>query len=47
MNLTPREQKTLDYIIKTICEKGYSPSVRDIKSALDYKSTSTNIDIQR
>lgn len=41
MNLTPREQKTLDYIIETISEKGYSPSVRDIKSALDYKSTST------
>lgn len=41
MNLTPREQKTLDYIIATINEKGYSPSVRDIKAALDYKSTST------
>ena len=41
MNLTPREQKTLDYIVETINEKGYSPSVRDIKSALDYKSTST------
>ncbi|MBQ9080437.1 MAG: transcriptional repressor LexA [Clostridia bacterium] len=41
MKLTPREQKTLDYIIETINEKGYSPSVRDIKSAVGYKSTST------
>lgn len=41
MNLTPRDQKTLNYIIETINEKGYSPSVRDIKAALGYKSTST------
>lgn len=40
-DLTPRERKTLDYIIETISEKGYSPSVRDIKGALGYKSTST------
>ncbi|MDD7675729.1 MAG: transcriptional repressor LexA [Eubacteriales bacterium] len=41
MELTPREQKTLDYIIDTINKKGYSPSVRDIKSAVGYRSTST------
>lgn len=41
MDLTQREQDTLDYIINTIMEKGYSPSVRDIKNALGYKSTST------
>lgn len=41
MKLTPREQKTLDYIIDTINRKGYSPSVRDIMAAVGYKSTST------
>ncbi len=41
MKLTPREQKTLDYIIDTINRKGYSPSVRDIMTAVGYKSTST------
>lgn len=41
MKLTPREQKTLDYIIDTINRKGYSPSVRDIMSAVGYRSTST------
>ena len=41
MKLTSREQMTLDYIIETINEKGYSPSVRDIMAAVGYKSTST------
>lgn len=41
MELSPREQRTLDYIIATISEKGYSPSVRDIMKAVGYKSTST------
>lgn len=41
MKLTELEQKTLDYIIDTITCNGYSPSVRDIKEALGYKSTST------
>ncbi len=39
--LNPREQRVYDYIAKTIRERGYAPSVRDIKEALDYKSTST------
>ncbi len=41
MKLTPREQKTLDFIIETINQKGYSPSIRDIKNAVGYSSTST------
>lgn len=41
MELNQREQKTLDYIIQTINERGYSPSVRDIRAAVGYKSTST------
>ena len=41
MKLTSREQMTLDYIIETINEKGYSPSVRDVMAAVGYKSTST------
>ena len=36
-----REQEILEYIAKTIFERGYSPSVRDIKTALSIKSTST------
>ena len=41
MHLTELEQKTLDFIVDTIVSNGYSPSVRDIKEALGYKSTST------
>ena len=41
MKLTSREQMTLDYIVETINEKGYSPSVRDVMAAVGYKSTST------
>lgn len=40
-NLTDRERAVLDYIVNTLKENGYSPSIRDIKSALDFKSTST------
>lgn len=39
--LTEKEQKTLDYIVDVIMNNGYSPSVRDIKDAIGYKSTST------
>ena len=41
MKLPEVEQSTLDYIIETIDEKGYPPSVRDIQRALGFKSTST------
>ena len=40
-NLNDREKAILDYIAKTVDEKGYSPSVRDIKAALSIRSTST------
>ena len=39
--LTPKEQLVYDYIVDTIRREGYSPSVRDIASAVDMKSTST------
>ena len=39
--LTDREREVLDYIVGMLNENGYSPSIRDIKSALDFKSTST------
>ena len=39
--LKPKEQRVLDYINKTIDEQGYPPSVREICSALGFKSTST------
>ena len=35
-----REQSVYEYVVKTIRENGYSPSVRDIKEALGFKSTS-------
>ena len=40
-HLTDREKDILAYIAKIVSEKGYSPSVRDIKSALSIRSTST------
>ena len=40
-NLNDRERRILEYIADTVNEKGYSPSVRDIKSALSIRSTST------
>ena len=39
--LKKREQKVLDFLKKEISEKGYSPTVREICTALDIKSTST------
>ncbi len=36
-----RQQDILDFMKKTIVEKGYSPTVREICTALDIKSTST------
>lgn len=41
MKLSALEQSTLDYIIETIDQQGYPPSVRDIQRALGFKSTST------
>ena len=40
-SLNDRERAILEYIAETVNEKGYSPSVRDIKAALNIKSTST------
>jgi len=40
-NITDREREILEYIAATIDKKGYSPSIRDIKAALNIKSTST------
>lgn len=39
--LSEKEQQILDYIKAVIEEKGYSPSIRDIRGALSIKSTST------
>ena len=39
--LKPKEQKVYDYIVKSVKENGYAPSVRDICRDLGYKSTST------
>lgn len=36
-----KEQQVLDYIVETIRNNGYSPSVRDIQNALGLGSTST------
>lgn len=39
--LTPKEQLIFDYIKENLRKNGYSPSIRDIRTALDIKSTST------
>ena len=39
--LKPKEKLVLDFIAETMNETGYAPSVRDICSALNIKSTST------
>lgn len=39
--LNEKERKMLDYITESIKSEGYSPSVRDIRSALGIKSTAT------
>lgn len=40
-NLTAREREIYEYILNTIKSEGYAPSVRDICTALNMKSTST------
>ena len=40
-NLTEREREIFEYIKTTIRNEGYAPSVRDICTALNMKSTST------
>ncbi|MBR7032763.1 MAG: transcriptional repressor LexA [Clostridia bacterium] len=46
--LTVKERAIYEYIKDTIEKNGYSPSVRDIREALDIKSTSTvHVYIQR
>lgn len=39
--LTEKEKRMLEYITEVIEKNGYSPSVRDIRSALGIKSTAT------
>lgn len=39
--LKPKEKKVYDYIVHSLRDKGYAPSVRDIMNDLGYKSTST------
>ncbi len=41
VKLEPKEQLIFDYIKENIRKKGYSPSIRDICTALNIKSTST------
>lgn len=40
-HLTSKEQAMLNLIVDNIRKNGYSPSIRDIRTALDIKSTST------
>ena len=40
-NLTLTEERVLNYISASINEKGYSPSVRDIQTALEIKSSAS------
>ena len=39
--LTPRERSVYEYIKNSLTDNGYAPSVRDIRDALGFKSTST------
>lgn len=41
MELNAREKQVYDYISETLRQQGYAPSVRDIRDALGFKSTST------
>ena len=40
-DLTKKEKLVFDYLLKTISENGYAPSVRDIGASLGIKSTSS------
>ncbi|MBQ3228645.1 MAG: transcriptional repressor LexA [Clostridia bacterium] len=40
-DMTPRERSVFEYIKNSLSDNGYAPSVRDIRDALDFKSTST------
>lgn len=40
-DLTPRERSVYEYIKSSLTDNGYAPSVRDIRDALGFKSTST------
>ena len=39
--LTDRERSVYEYIKSSFTDRGYAPSVRDIRDALGFKSTST------
>lgn len=39
--LKPKEQKVYNYIVNSVKNNGFAPSVRDIMADLGYKSTST------
>jgi repressor LexA len=39
--MTPRERSVFEYIKNSLSDNGYAPSVRDIRDALGFKSTST------
>ena len=43
-DLNEFETKILNEILNAIKEKGYSPTVREIRSATNIKSTSTSVD---
>ena len=40
-DMTPRERSVFEYIKNSLSDNGYAPSVRDIRNALGFKSTST------
>ena len=40
-DMTPRERSVFEYIQNSLSDNGYAPSVRDIRDALGFKSTST------
>ena len=39
--MSPRERSVFEYIKNSLSDNGYAPSVRDIRDALGFKSTST------
>lgn len=38
-DLTPRQEEVLDYLLRTLEQKGYPPSIREICDALGFSST--------